>query len=140
MVRKGASGVRKTWAQRLRIGGRPVNIGLGPYPIVTLAEARAAAFENARAVHQGRDPRVRADAVPTFEAAVEKVVEIHAPTFRNPRTAEIFRSVMRDYAIPRFGRKSVSEVTPADVLSVLTPIWSGEAARRPAGCASGSAR
>ena len=79
LVRQGASGVRKTWAQRLRIGGRPVNIGLGPYPIVTLAEARAAAFENARAVHQGRDPRVRADAVPTFEAAVEKVVEDPRP-------------------------------------------------------------
>ena len=123
LVRQGASGVRKTWAQRLRIGGRPVNIGLGPYPIVTLAEARAAAFENARTVYQGRDPRERPNRVPTFEAAVEKVVAFHAPTWRNPRTAEIFRQAMRDYAIPRFGHKLVSEVTTADVLAVLTPIW-----------------
>ena len=132
LVRQGASGVRKTWAQRLRIEGRPVNIGLGPYPIVTLAEARAAAFENARAVYHGKDPRDRSGDVPTFEAAVEKVIALHAPTFRNPRTAEIFRSVMDAYAIPRFGRKLVSEVTTADVLAVLTPIWTAkhETARR----------
>ena len=39
---------------------------------------------------------------------------------------------MRDYAIPRFGRKPVGEVTTADVLAVLTPIWSEkpETARR----------
>lgn len=132
LVREGASGIRKTWAQRLRIGGKPVNIGLGPFEFVSLAEAREKAFENARAVYQGRDPRDRSGDVPTFEAAVEKVIAIHAPTFRNPRTAEIFRSVMDAYAIPRFGRKLVSEVTTADVLAVLTPIWNEkhETARR----------
>jgi len=30
----------KTWSQRLRIHGHPVNVGLGAYPVVTLAEAR----------------------------------------------------------------------------------------------------
>ena len=30
----------KSWAQRLRIDGEPANIGLGSYPIVTVAEAR----------------------------------------------------------------------------------------------------
>ena len=34
----------KTWSQRLRIHGHPVNIGLGAYPVVTLAEARETAY------------------------------------------------------------------------------------------------
>ena len=38
----------KTFAQRLRIDGQIVNIGIGSFPVVSLAEARAAAFENRR--------------------------------------------------------------------------------------------
>ena len=37
LVKPTASGrLSKTWAQRMRIGGRPFNVGLGPYPVVTL--------------------------------------------------------------------------------------------------------
>ena len=42
--RKGG-GLAKSWSQRLRINGKPSNLGLGRYPIVTLAEARAKALE-----------------------------------------------------------------------------------------------
>ena len=100
--------------------------------MVTLAEAREAALSNRRAVAQGRDPRVRADAVPTFEQAVEKVLAIHAPTWRNPRTGEIFRASLRDYALPRIGRFLLSEVTTADVLAIVGPLWNtkNETARR----------
>ena len=56
-------GWSKSWSQRIIINGKPVNIGLGPYPIVTLEEARAEASERiSRAVWQGRDPRRQADA------------------------------------------------------------------------------
>jgi len=45
----------KTWSQRIRIHGRVTNLGLGVFPIVTLAEAREKALENLRAVAKGRD-------------------------------------------------------------------------------------
>ena len=65
-----AGGFSKSWSQRVLINGRPTNIGLGAYPIVTLAEARRAVIANRRAIVQGRDPRT--GGVPTFEeAAVE---------------------------------------------------------------------
>lgn len=35
-----ASDFSKSWPQRVLINGQPTNIGLGGYPIVTLAEAR----------------------------------------------------------------------------------------------------
>ena len=47
----------KTWAQRLYINGRAVNLGLGAYPLVTLKEARAKAFDNRRSLARGMDPR-----------------------------------------------------------------------------------
>ncbi|MDE2806515.1 MAG: Arm DNA-binding domain-containing protein [Gemmatimonadota bacterium] len=46
----------KTWAQRLYINGRAVNLGLGAYPLVTLREARAKAFDNRRRVARGWTP------------------------------------------------------------------------------------
>ena len=117
--------VSKSWGQRIRVGGRPTNLGLGSYPVVTLKEARQKALENRRAVHWGHDPR---DAgVPTFEAAVEKVIEIHWPTWKNPpRMAGQWRQTLRDYAYPRIGRKRVAEVSTADVLAILKPIWSSK--------------
>ena len=94
---------------------------------MTLREAREKALENRRAVHWGHDPR---DAgVPTFEEAVDKVIAIHSPTWKNPsRMAGQWRQTLRDYAYPRIGRKRVSEVATADVLDILKPIWSSKPA------------
>lgn len=78
LVKPMASGrLSKTWSQRVRIAGRPANIGLGRYPVVSLADARAAALRNARAVAQGQD--VRGGRVPTF-AAARRVIELHGAT------------------------------------------------------------
>ena len=48
-------------------------VGLGSYPIVTLAEARAKCVENRRAAEQGRD--LRSPDVPTVAEALERVIE-----------------------------------------------------------------
>ena len=50
-------GHSRTWSQRLRINGKPVSIGLGSFPVVSLAEVRKAALENRRATARGHDPR-----------------------------------------------------------------------------------
>ena len=123
----------KTWSQRLRINGEPCNIGLGAFPVVTLAEARAAALTNRRAVSQGHDPRHKCEEIPTFEKAVEEVIAIHQPTWKaGARSAKIWRSSLGDYAMPRLGRKPVDKITTSDVLAVLVPIWNTkrETARR----------
>ena len=78
-VRAGG-GLAKSWSQRLRINGKPCNLGLGRYPIVTLAEARDKALENARAVAQGSEPRDRSR-VPTFKQAAERVIRLYKPTW-----------------------------------------------------------
>ena len=62
---------------RVRVGGRATNLGLGQYPLVELAEARAKALENARAVAAGRDPRT--SAAPTFEEAAQEVIRLRIP-------------------------------------------------------------
>ena len=117
-------GLAKSFSQRLRINGKPLNVGLGSYPIVSLAEVRALALENAKAVRRGDDPRRPKVRIPTFEAALETVLELHAPNWREGgKTAKLWQARLRDYAMPKLGRKTVDVVTTADVLAVLTPIW-----------------
>lgn len=108
----------KTWSQRLRIHGHPVNIGLGAYPVVTLAEAREKALKNRRTVARGRDPR--SGGIPTFAQAVETVIAIHRPSWRSGSRYEAqWRGTLRRYAVPRFGDKRVHEITTADVMGAL---------------------
>lgn len=112
----------RSWSQRIIIGGKPVSIGLGSFPRVTLAEARAMALANVREVAQGRDPR--GGGIPTFAEAVETVIKLHEPTWRNgTRTAAIWRSSLQDHANPKLGSRRVDQIKVQHVLEALLPIW-----------------
>ena len=126
LVRERAGGgIMKSWIQRIRVNGRATNIGLGRYPVVTLAAARERALSNARAIEQGRDPR--AAKVPTFAAALDSVLELHGPTWKNPEAqAATWRGSLENHAMHRLAGLSVAKVTAGDVLAVLVPIWTAK--------------
>ena len=112
----------KTWSQRLRVNGSQVHLGLGPYPLVTLAEAREACFENARLARQGHDPRVFV-AVPTFAEAVEAVVEMHRSGWKpGSRSEQQWRASLGTYC-EAIGDRPVDTLGVADILGVLGPVW-----------------
>ena len=118
LVRPGSRNrVAKCWTQSVRLGSRPTSLGLGRYPVVTLALTRQRALENARAVAEGRG-------APTFAEAADKVMAIHAGN-RNPGgwTEDSWRSSLRHYILPRLGDMPVGAVTGGDVMAVLQPIW-----------------
>ena len=70
--------VAKSWIQRISMNGKPTHIGLGAYPVITLAMARDEAIENARALTLGRDPRGGLTEIPTFAKAAKIVIGLHA--------------------------------------------------------------
>lgn len=120
----------KSWSQRIRIDGRETNVGLGAFPIVSLKAAREKALANRLLIAEGRDPRTGAtgeNRTPTFADAAERVIELHAKTWKEGSRLPVqWRQSFRDYAFPRIGGKLVSGVTTADVLAVLTPIWTAK--------------
>ena len=61
----------RSWVQRLIIQGKRRDMGLGGYPLVTLAEAREIAFGNRKVARAGGDPRSQPSGikVPTFADA-----------------------------------------------------------------------
>lgn len=118
LVKATASGrLSKTWSQRVRVGGRETRIGLGPYPLVTLAEARARALDNAFAARAGRHP-VASD-VPTFAEAAETVIAQRSEMWRSAATAQTWRRLLERFALPALGGLRVTEVTRAHVYAVL---------------------
>lgn len=128
------SGARR-WVQRIVVRGKRTEIGLGSASLVSLAEARERALENRKIARAGGDPlqaKRTAEALLTFEQAARKVHGIHEPTWRNKKHAAQFITTLETYTFPRIGKLKVSEVTTADVLAVLQPIWleKPETARR----------
>ena len=112
----------KTWGQRIRVRGRVTNLGLGIYPLVTLAEARAKALANRREIELGRDPRGVASL--TFAEASEGVIRLHSQGWKNPeRMSGQWRQSFRDYAHRHFGEKPIAAITTADLLDALAPVW-----------------
>ncbi len=125
----------KQWVQRLAIHGKRRDIGLGGFPLVSLAEARDAAFQNRKLARAGGDPLAlkRRPNVPMFEEAAEKVIAIHEPGWKDGgKSAKQWRASLRDYALPRLGRRRVDQINTSDVMGVLLPIWhtKAETARR----------
>ncbi len=119
------SGTR-SWIQRLVVRGRKREFGLGSVALVSLAEAREKALANRKLAREGGDPlaeKRRAQDVPSFAEATARVLEQKRAGWRSLRQPhDWFRSLER-YAFPRIGKIAVSEITTADVLEILTPIW-----------------
>ena len=119
------SGAR-SWVQRLVIRGRRRELGLGGFPLVSLGEARAQALSNRKAARAGGDPlaeRRRANGMPTFAAAAERVWADKHPGWRNDRHSREWLASLERWTFPRIGRMAVSEVTSADVLDTLRRVW-----------------
>ena len=119
------SGTR-SWVQRIAIRGRRHELGLGSAVLVPLAEARAKALANRKIAREGGDPlaeKRRAETTPTFAAAAARVLEQKQAGWSNSRHESTWIRSLETYAFPRIGGRLVSEVTSADVLEVLTPIW-----------------
>ena len=122
----------KHWVQRVTIRGRRRNLGLGGFPAVSLADARKLALDIQSIVKQGRDPleekhraaeERRRPAIPTFARATEEVIALRAPSWTNDKHQAQWLSSLSCYAFPYVGSKSVADITSADILKVLTPIW-----------------
>ena len=125
----------RSWIQRLTIEGRRHDVGLGPFPVVSLDKARRRAFENRVAIADGRNPLAekRRVKVPTFREAAERTVEATRARWRaGGKTEKIWKQVLSQRALPAFGDRPVDTITREDVLRIVSPIWSSkpEVARR----------
>ena len=115
------------WVQRLVYQGHRHDLGLGPYPLVPLADARHRAFDNRRIAHAGGDPTLEAGRkkAPTFRSVYEAATEIRRKGWDRETTEASWRRGFDRYVLPVIGDRPVAAVTLADVRDIVVPHWNG---------------
>lgn len=122
--------VLKGWIFRYALAGKRTDMGLGPFPAVSLADARRKADDARRKIDNGTDPVAAARAaalaaggIPSFKDAAEQFIASHRDGWRNPKHRQQWENTLATYAHPVIGEMSVADVAVADVLRVLEPVW-----------------
>jgi integrase len=119
------------WVLRVKVGDARRDMGLGSYPITSLALAR----EKAREVHTS----LRSGVVPVTPAkAARQAVTVATKTFsdctadflrdkegewRNPKHRQQWENTLAQYAHPHIGAMPVGDVDLPHVLACLEPLW-----------------
>ena len=118
----------KRWMLRTVIQGKRCDMGLGGVAVVSLAKAREDASHLRVIARAGGDPladrRKERQVVPTFEGAARRVHEEQSKSFRNEKHAKQWITSLEKYVFPVFRNRRVDQIESADVLKVLSPIWS----------------
>lgn len=123
----------KSWFYRYTINKRTRDMGLGPFPLFSLAEARQKAKEAAKLRHEGIDPIDRRDAqraaqrleagkAMTFDQCAEGFVADKQKGW-TPKHKRLWENSMRDHVSPVFGKLSVAALDEGLILKALKPIW-----------------
>lgn len=121
--------MNKRWALVYSRGGRyqakRTELGLGSARNVTLAEAREKAAAMRAAIRRGEDPRVAREPrrAETFGDAADAYILAMTPGWRNPKHIAQWRMTLGDAYCRSLRARPIAEVSVADVLAVLTPIW-----------------
>ena len=128
----------RSWLFRFTLRGKTRHMGLGPTALVSLAEARAAAFECRRLCHDGKDPieqrkarlveeRLRAAQAVTFDECTAGFIAALSAVWRNGKHRAQWSATLKTYVTPIFGSVSVQRIDTALVMRVLEPIWMAKA-------------
>lgn len=128
----------KSWVLRYSLNKRAREMGLGSTSDWTLAEAREQARKYRQLLDDGIDPISHRQAERernlqtatqrrTFEQCAREYHKLHAGSWKNPKHADQWINTLTSYAFPEFGAKDVSDITKADIIRVLDPIWTTKA-------------
>ena len=105
-------------------------MGLGSFPVVTLAEARGRALDAERLLRLQINPiehrkgqRAYKEGIPTFGELADQVVTAKAAGFQNAKHIRQWWQTLGDAYCKTIRSKPVDEVTIDDVLGVLKPHW-----------------
>lgn len=128
-----STGERRTTASGKAYAVRH-DMGLGPFPEVTLAQARDAAREAKQQIREGIDPvaerKAARDATRAAQAKrmlfAEAARRCHAAKeseFRNAKHRKDWIASLERHAFPHLGEVPVADIELPHVLKALQPIW-----------------
>lgn len=132
-----AKGGSASWIFRYKLDGRSREMGLGPFPTITLSQARQLAADQRKLLATGIDPLAARDAEReakreaerqaaarriTFEDLAREHQQAHGTTWSEKWRKGWLRK-LELYAFPILGKLSADDIQTEHMLSVLRPIW-----------------
>ena len=110
------------------------DIGLGSYPEVSLAEARAKAHEIKAQIRNGNDPikqkqdqlqalRIQKLRNRTFRECAQIVIANKSRELKNQKHIAQWSTTLETYIYPTLGDINIGTITKVDIAEVLRPIW-----------------
>lgn len=124
-------GGNKYWVFRFTIDGKQKNMSFGPFPLVSLIDARKKALNAREEIHHGIDPleeRIKNKSevknVIKFADFANEYINTKKAGWSNQKHAQQWISTITQYATPVIGKMSLDEVQTDDILKILSPIWS----------------
>jgi integrase len=124
----------KSWVFRFQLDGKRRDMGLGPYPDISLAEARRRASEHRTQRRDGIDPlnaktaqrqaqRLAVAKGRTFRQCAAEFIEKNRAGWRNAKHRQQWENTLAGYAYPVIGDLPVAAIDAGLVVQVLDPIW-----------------
>src|SRR5215469_9059154 len=124
----------KAWVFRFQLDGKRRDMGLGPFPDISLAEARTKALAHRKQRHDGFDPlearaaqrqaqRLAVAKGRTFREVAEDFIGRNEAGWRNAKHRQQWRNTLATYVYPTIGELPVSAIDTGLVVQVLDPIW-----------------
>ncbi|MEL6503565.1 MAG: integrase arm-type DNA-binding domain-containing protein [Pseudomonadota bacterium] len=117
------------WILRTVMLGKRREMGLGPWPDVSIAEAREQAAKARRTIRDGRDPieerckRRHQVKRLTVEEAVYGCFEARQADLKGDGKAGRWLSPMTQHVFPKLGTEAVEDLDQRLIKSTLEPIW-----------------
>lgn len=129
------------WVFRYMLHGKARMLGLGPFPAVSLKDARKAATEARRLKAHGQDPLAVKDAertarreaaarAVTFRQVAAEYIRAHRVKWSNTKHAAQWEATLGTYAYPVIGDMVVGQIDSGAVLKVLCQDMLEEGAKR----------
>ena len=120
----------KLWRLRYEFQGKEKTLTFGPYPAVSLAEARAERDAAKKVLRKGRDPAIEkklvlamagGDATKTFETVARSWHASRTSTWSEQHAKQVLKSLEAD-AFPALGQFQVGDITAPIVLATLRTV------------------
>lgn len=121
------------WIVRLVIRGKRREMGLGPWPDVSIAEARERAAEARKTVRDGRDPIVdrakqrQAPKVVTLTEAAQGCFEAKKAELKNATAVKRWLGLLENHVLPKIGNLPVEDIDQHMIKKTLEPLWHSKA-------------
>jgi integrase len=118
-------GGKRHWRMKYRFGERERTISFGPYPIVSLREARDLRYDARKLLIAGIDPsdekkKAQTSGI-TFEMVAREWLAQQAHIWEDGYTRTVIGRLEND-VFDRIGARSVETLVPTDILTVLRAI------------------